>query len=177
VGRPDWIEVGRVVRAHGVRGEVRVAPSTDNPDRFIAGSRVFLRPRGAAAGEDRRPLVVAGIRGDAAFPIVEFAGVVGRDEADRLRGGVLEIPAEELADLDEDEFYAFDLEGLEARTPAGTRLGLVKELLEAPANDVLVLTLESGEELLVPFIEQAVTEVKLEQGFLVVHEDFARPPE
>jgi 16S rRNA processing protein RimM len=177
VGRPDWIEVGRVVRAHGVRGEVRVAPSTDNPDRFVAGSRVFLRPRGAAEGEGRRPLIVAGLRGADDFPIVSFEGISGRDEAELLRGSLLEIPLSELPALSENEFYAFDLEGLQARTPAGRRVGVVKELLEGPANDVLVLTLESGGELLVPFVEPAVPEVDMAAGFLVVQEDFLRPPE
>jgi 16S rRNA processing protein RimM len=171
LGRPDWIEVGRVVKPHGMRGEVRVSLSTDNPERFTPGARLFARPRGAAAGAGR-PLVVEVVRGDPALPIVAFEGLGAREEAGELRDHVLEIPSSELPELPEGDFYPFQLEGLEARAPAGRRVGVVRELLEAPANDVLVVTMDEGGEVLLPFVMEAVPEVHLDGRYVVVDERF-----
>jgi len=186
--RPEWIEVGRVTRAHGVSGEVRVSPSTDNPDRFVPGARLFARPEGRAAARavpdrppdgpeapagERRPLEIVSIRGAEGSPIVAFAGVRTRDEAAELCGWVLEVPAGALPELEPGEFYPFDLEGLTVRLPDGSEVGRVVELLDAPANDVLVVRLEAdGREHLLPFVEEAVPDVCLGDGYLVVNERF-----
>lgn len=170
MARPDWIEVGRIVRAHGVRGEVRVAPSTDNPERFVPGSRVFARRKGAAPGEGR-PLIVEGVRGGDDLPIMSF-GLTSREEAEELIGALLEVPGEELPELEEGEFYPFELEDLEARAADGSRVGVVRELLEGPANDVLVLRLDGGGEALLPFVHEVVPEVDLSGGFLVIDERY-----
>lgn len=171
--RPDWVEVGRVRRAHGTQGEVRVHPLTDNPERFAPGSHVYAR----RSGEERRLLVIRSIRGDVAVPIVAFAGVLSRDDAEALQGAVLEVPGDDLPDLEEGEYYPFQLAGLEVRTAAGERVGEVVELLDAPANDVLVLRMADGRQHLVPFVEPAVPTVDLAAGFLVVEESFLLPPE
>lgn len=148
-----------------------MSPSTDNPERFTAGARMFARPRGAAAGGGRL-VVVDSVRGDPALPIVSFAGITHREEAEELHGALLEIPSSELPTLQEGEYYPFELEGLEARDPAGRRFGIVSELLEAPANDVLTIQLDAGRVLLVPFVMDAVPEVHLDQGYLVIEERF-----
>jgi 16S rRNA processing protein RimM len=154
-----------------MRGEVRVSLSTDNPQRFVAGARLFARPKGAAAGEGT-PVVVDAVRGDPGLPIVAFAGVIQREQADGLRDALLEIPGSELPQLPEGEFYPFELEGLEARDPRGGRIGIVRELLDAPANDVLVVALDTGSDLLLPFVMEAVTEVHLDRGFLIIADAF-----
>lgn len=171
--RPDWVEVGRVRRAHGIQGEVRVQPTTDNPERFAPGGRLYACP----PGQERRLLVIRSIRGDAALPIVAFAEVGTRDDAEALQGAVLEVPGDDLPDLKEGEYYPFQLAGLEVRTHGGDRVGEVVELLDAPANDVLVLQLTDGREHLVPFVEPAVPTVDLLGGFLVVEDSFLLPPD
>jgi 16S rRNA processing protein RimM len=154
-----------------MRGEVRVSPSTDNPERFKSGARLFARPKGAAAGSGTA-VVVEAVRGDQSLPIVAFEGVTDREQAEALREALLEIPSSELPQLQEGEFYPFELEGMEARGRAGTRIGIVKELLDAPANDVLVLMTDEGAEVLLPFVMEAVPEVHLDEGYLVVEERF-----
>ena len=129
--RPDWVEVGRVQRAHGIRGEVRVASSTDNPDRFVPGETVYardarpgvIRARRAAAvlagDADRLPLEIEDARGTYENPIIAFVGVDTREQAEGLRGFVLEVPGDQLPDLEDGEYYLCDLEGLEVRVASG----------------------------------------------------------
>jgi len=169
--RPDWIEVGRVSRAHGIQGEVRVVPSTDNPERFAPGSRLHAR----LPGDERRPLEVTQVRGDAALPIVAFRDVASRNEAEALRGAVLEVPGADLPELAEGEYYPFQLEGLEVRDPDGAPIGRVVELVDAPANDILVVRLEDGRELLLPFVEEAIPTVDLAGGYVTVAASFLLP--
>lgn len=176
MARPDWIEVGRIVRAHGVHGEVRIVSESDNPERFVPGSVVYARPAqaGLVTREEvtRARLVIQDIRGEDDFPIVSFEGVADRESAEALRGFVLEIEAGQLPELDEDEYYPFDLEGLEVRHPQGLCVGQVVEVLDCPARAVLVIRLESGRQEMVPLVAAAVRSVDLKLGYLVVEPRF-----
>ncbi len=188
--RPEWIEVGRIARAHGVHGELRIVPSSDNPDRFVPGAVLFGRPeRPGLAGprvRERTPLTVDSVRGDDTFPIVAFVEVPDRETAEGLRGYLLEVSSDELPALEEDEFYPFDLGGLEVRDVGGVRRGRVADAVETPAHALLVVVLdppavsdradattEPGvEELLVPFVHEAVPSVSVEGGYLVIADRF-----
>ncbi len=184
--RPEWVEVGRVARPHGVRGEVRIASSSDNPDRFVVGAVVHARPgrsglakatrAGKQAPAERTTLKIEDVRGTWDLPIVAFEGIEDRDQAEAVRGWILEVPSSELPDLEEGEYYPCDLEGLEVRTPDGTRVGVVTQWIETPAHDVLALRLDDdGREVLVPFVEEAVPEVDVPGGRLVVELPFLLP--
>jgi 16S rRNA processing protein RimM len=179
--RPEWIEVGRVSRPHGVRGEVRVLPSSDNPERFAPASVFYARPdRPGVAGPRLREqvrLTITTVRGCEDFPIVGFREVADRDAAEALVGHVLEIRSNQLPELDEDEFYPFDLIGLEARDEAGTVVGPVTDVLENPAHELLVIATMTDAagapvELLVPFVLAAVPTVSVAEGYLVVASGF-----
>jgi 16S rRNA processing protein RimM len=175
--RPEWIEVGRISRPHGVHGEVRVALSSDNPERFVAGAKLHARPgRVGIAGarlQEQVRLTIDSVRGDDDFPIVAFSEIADRGRAEAFSGYVLEIRSNELPDLDDDEYYPFDLIGVEARDSSGSVLGPVGDVLESPAHAILVVSLLSGGEALVPFVMAAVPVVDLREGYLVVDTEFA----
>lgn len=196
MARPEWIEVGRVSRPHGVRGEVRILPSSDNPERFRTGSIVYARVErvGIAAprpGEQIR-LTIDSVRGSEDFPIVAFRQIAGREAAEALRGHVLEIPSSQLPELEEDEFYPFDLVGLEVRDPQGLRLGWVTDAVDTPAHALLAVVLDTTpqtslesdagqyveppvnprREILIPFVREAVPIVAVPEGYLVIHPRF-----
>jgi 16S rRNA processing protein RimM len=175
--RPEWIEVGRISRPHGVHGEVRVALSSDNPERFVPGAAFSARPgrRGIAGARlpEQVRLTIDSVRGDDDFPIVAFKEIADRGKAEAFGGYVLEVLATELPELEEDEFYPFDLIDLEARDVSGAVLGRVSDVLDSAAHAILALTLREGGEALVPFVTAAVPTVDLEAGYLAVDLEFA----
>jgi 16S rRNA processing protein RimM len=160
--------VGRVLRPHGVRGEVVVEIHTDSPtERFAVGSVLATDP--AAAG----PLRVDEVRSHQGRLLVTFDGFADRDVADRLRGVLLLVDSAEIADpTDPDEFHDHQLVGLRVETPEGEVLGHVVRVDHAPASDLLVLRLTDGRPALVPFVRAIVPEVDVAAGRMVV-----TPPE
>ena len=151
-------------------------PSSDNPERFAPGSVLHARPeRLGLAGPrpgGRVPLTVETVRGDDAYPIVAFRDVTDRDAAEALRGHLLEVHSSQLPELGEDEFYPFDLGGLEVRDPLGAVVGRVTDVVESPAHAILVISVEPDHEIMVPFVLAAVPQVSLAEGFLVVEARF-----
>jgi 16S rRNA processing protein RimM len=153
--------VGRIGRPHGLRGEVVVQVRTDSPEeRFVPGVRF-------GAGGDRT-LTVDTVRPHAGALLVHFAGVTDRAAAGLLRGTLLTIGITELPELDDpDEFYDHQLEGLAAVGADGAVLGTVREVVHAPASDLLVVQTDRGEAL-VPFVHDIVPEVDLAGGRVVL---------
>jgi 16S rRNA processing protein RimM len=162
---PARLVVGRVVRPHGVRGEVVVQPLTDAPDRFTAGAELALGDPEQA--EPLRRLVVAAARDDRGWLLVSFDGVADRDAAEPLRGGLLSIPREAARPLAPDEFWSHQLVGLAVFDREGTRRGVVDDVLPGTAHDLLSVRLDAGASVLVPAVAALVT-VELDAGRLVV---------
>lgn len=154
--------VGRVGRPHGLRGEVTVQVRTDFPDqRFAVGAQL--------RGDAGLTLTVETVRFHRGVLLVRFVGIATREAAAELRGCTLTIDAAELPDLtDPDEFYDHQLEGLVAVGPDGVKLGTVREVVHAPASDLLILETVNG-EVLVPFVHAIVPEVDLAGGRLVIN--------
>jgi 16S rRNA processing protein RimM len=160
--------VGRIGRAHGIRGDVFVAVRTDDPEaRFAAGSVLATDP--AEVG----PLTVAEARNHSGNLVISFAGYTDRTAAETLRGVRLVIDSDDLPPSDDpDEFHDHELVGLAAVFGDGTPLGAVTEVVHGPAGDLLAITREGGGEALVPFIHEFVPEVDIAGGRVVV-----APPE
>jgi 16S rRNA processing protein RimM len=152
--------IGRVARAHGLRGEVAVALRTDEPERRFAVGTVFSTDRGV--------LTVAATRWSGPRLLVRFAEVADRDAAERMRGAalVLEVSDDETPD-DPDEFYDHQLVGLRALDAAGDEVGRVGAVLHLPAHDVLVVE-HDGREALVPFIAEFVPAVDVAAGSVTI---------
>lgn len=170
------LTVGRIVRPHGVRGEVVVEASTDEPEqRYAVGAVLLAEP---PAGRDPEPsprdqapgtLTVAALRPHQGRLVVAFQGVTDRDAAERLRGVLLRVDSAGIAPpADPDEFHDHQLIGLAAVTPAGERLGEIARVDHGPAADRLVLARPDGRTTLVPFVTAIVPEVDLAGGRIVV---------
>lgn len=153
--------VGRIGRPHGLRGEVTVQVRTDFPEqRFTAGAQL--------RADTDRTLTVETVRPHGEALLVRFAGVADRDGAAGLRGLLLTVDATALPALDDpDEFYDHQLEGLAAVNSDGAALGTVREVVHAPASDLLVLETDRGEAL-VPFVRAIVLKVDLASGAVVL---------
>ena len=154
--------VGRVVKAHGVTGEVVVEIRTDDPDqRFSPGATLHGRPAG---GGTTREYTIESVRQHGSRLRVRLTGVGDRDAADALRGVIFVVDSEELPPIDDpDEFYDHQLEGLRVYTAEGRDVGVVTEVLHTAAGELLAVRRGdgTGAEVLIPFVTAIVTSVSL----------------
>ena len=161
MGVPIRVVVGRIGRAHGIRGEVAIDVRTDEPDRRFAPKSILV------AGD--RTLTVSKMRWHSGRLLVAFAEVADRTAAELLRGTVLEadVDPDELP-ADESEFYDRQLIGLEVRNAADAVIGAITAVAHHGEQDTLVLRRGSGDEILVPFVSEIVPIVDLAGGYVVV---------
>ncbi|MET1089136.1 MAG: ribosome maturation factor RimM [Arthrobacter sp.] len=156
------LQVARVGKPHGIRGEVTVQVLTDAPeDRFAPGTEFVVEP--ASAG----PLTVSSARWNKDILLLGFEEIRTRNEAETLRGAKLFIESAELDEDDDEGWYEHELVGLEARVGSQV-VGKIAALNTMPVQDLLVVTTPGGEEVLIPFVEQIVPEVNIEEGFVLL---------
>ncbi|GJF33753.1 ribosome maturation factor RimM [Kitasatospora sp. NE20-6] len=156
--------VGRIGRAHGIRGDVSVEVRTDEPELRLGPGAVLLTDP-ASAG----PLTVESGKVHSGRLLLRFAGVKDRTDAEALRGTILiaEVDPEESPD-DPDEYYDHQLIGLDVVLSDGTLVGELTEVLHLPYQDLLTVTRPDGTEVLVPFVEQIVPTIDLEEQRAVI---------
>jgi 16S rRNA processing protein RimM len=147
------IQVGKVGRPHGLDGAFVVEEASDDPDRFAVGATLLVDGEPAQIVESKR----AGGR-----PVIRF-------DRDVTRGAPLEVERTDLPEPEEDEYYAFQLVGLEVEEAGGRKLGRVTEVSTGPANDVLEL--DTG--LALPLVDACVQEVDLDAGRILVQPGFS----
>jgi 16S rRNA processing protein RimM len=156
------LQVARIGKPHGIRGEVTVQVLTDAPgDRFVPGTEFVVEP--ASAG----PLIVESARWNKDILLLAFEGIETRNQAETLRGGKLFIETEELDEDDDEGWYEHELVGLEARVGSQV-VGKIAALHTLPVQDLLVVETPDGKEILVPFVEQIVPEVNVADGFVLL---------
>ena len=160
--------VGRIGKAHGIKGEATVEVRTDDPElRFAPGAVLLTDP------PERGPLTVRSGRVQSGRLVLSFEGVPDRTAVELLRNTLLvaEVDPDEQPD-DPDEYYDHQLEGLTVRSVDGVELGVVEQMVHGPAQDLFVIRRPDDGEFLLPFIAEFVPEVDLEHGVLIVD-----PPE
>jgi 16S rRNA processing protein RimM len=165
------LTVGRVVKAHGIGGEVVVEIRTDDPAARFAPGNTLRAKRSRGSGEEVS-YVVADAREHGARLLVRLAGVDDRDAADALRGSLLVVDSDDLPPIDEpDTYYDHQLEGLRVRTATGQDVGVVAEVLHTAGGELLAVRRDSG-EVLVPFVSAIVMSVSLQDRLVEID-----PPE
>lgn len=158
----DLIVIGTIMKPHGVRGEVRVKPLTDLPERFAWLEAVYL-------GKDSPKLYkIDSIRFHKALVLLKFEGVTNRNDVELLRGQLVQIPESEAIPLEEGEYFLYQLEGLRVVTDEGAELGTISRVIETGANNVFVVSGNDG-DILLPDIDDVVLEIDFENGRMLVH--------
>ena len=160
IHNPDaLLLMGRVGKVHGVRGEVKVIPETDDPDRFAALKTVFL----GRTPEDAAPHSVASVRFQqgkrGAIVVLKLDSINTREEAAALQRKAVFAVEEDLPPLDDDEFFLHDLIGLAVVTEEGEAIGAVKEVLELPAHLVYVVARPDKPDAMIPAVPAFIAEV------------------
>jgi 16S rRNA processing protein RimM len=169
---PEFIIVGRVRKAHGIRGEVVVETITDEPDAvFASGRRVFAGTADGDVARNGAELHVVTSRPFNEGLLVGFSEMPDRTAAEQWRGRYLLVPSGELPAPDEDEVYLHDLIGMRVALADGQAIGTVEELYELPqglAIDVRLTEPREGETVLLPYDDRTVASVDKEARVIVV---------
>ncbi len=153
--------IGRVMKSHGIKGEVSVEATTDAPEvRFAVGQVLHGRQ-----GAKEHQLTIAAVRPHKGRLLIVFEEVNDRTAADSLRGTQFFAPP--LEDDEDDGFYDHELEGLKV-IHAGVPIGTIAGVAHGPAQSLLEVTLDGGREVLIPFVEQIVPDVDLEAGTVTI---------
>ncbi len=160
--------VGQVWRAHGVKGEVKVVPETDDPSRFEDLRLVFVGTTPASAVARRVETVRLQPTKRGLLAIVKFEGVDSREEVDALRRSHVFAREGDLPALEGDEYYIHDLIGLEVLTVAGEIVGTVEDVIAGPAQEVLVVARRDKKAVMIPVVDEFVDEIDLEERRIVI---------
>ena len=169
----EMVVVGRIGKAHGIKGEVSVEPRTDEPERRFADGAVMATrtPRGDEPHSAQRPatLTVSRTRWHQSRLLVTFEGIGDRTAAEALRGLSLAVRFDPTETPDDpEEFYDHQLVGLAVSTTDGEPVGEVSDVVHGTAQDLLAVRTPDGRELLVPFVSALVPVVDVPGGRVVV---------
>ena len=160
----DRLRVGVITSPHGIKGEVNVFPTTDDPQRFLELKKVYL--------DAKREMIECEIEGVKFFKnmvILKFKGKDDRNAVERFRQCDLLIDREDAMTLGEDEYFICDLIGLDIIDESDEKIGVLKDVLTGAANDVYSVERADGSELLIPSIKECILETDLDKRYIRVH--------
>ncbi len=160
----ERLQVGVISSTHGVRGEVKVFPTTDDPKRYKKLKKVYLD-----TGREFLPLEIQGVKFFKQFVIVKFKGIDNINDIEMYRGKSLLVDRENAVPLKEDEYFIADMVGIEVFTEDGEKFGVLKEVMETGANDVYIIDSMKHGEVLVPAIKQCILDVNIEERRMEIH--------
>ena len=160
----DFLKVGVISSTHGIRGEVKVFPTTDEKERFLDLDSVILD-----TGKERLVLEIEGVKFFKQFAILKFRGIDNINDIEKYKGQSLWISRDQAVPLEEDEYYIADLIGMEVCLEDGTHFGTLKDVMETGANDVYVVEDEKGQEILLPAIQECILDVDIRENKMTVH--------
>lgn len=160
----DLLQVGIITSTHGVRGEVKVYPTTDDPRRFRRLKEVVLD-----TGKEKMNLEIEGVKFFKQFVILKFKGLDNINDIEKYRQKSLYVTRKNAVRLQRDEYFIADLIGLKVQDEDGKELGTVKDVIETGANGVYEVEMADGKSLLLPAIKQCILNVDVENGTMQVH--------
>lgn len=160
----NYLRVGVIANTHGIKGEVKVYPTTDDINRFDNLKEAILD-----TGKDYINLKIQGVKYFKNMVIVKFKGIDNINDIEKYKGKYLLVTRENAVPLEENEYYIADLIDMEVYDENGDKLGVLYDVMQTGANDVYVIRLDSGKELLLPNIDQCILEVNVEDKKMKVH--------
>lgn len=159
----EYLQAGVITSTHGLKGEVKVFPTTDDPERFEDLETIYLD-----TGSAKKPLEIENVRYFKQYVILKFKGYDDINQVEGWRQRPLLVDREHAVELGEDENFIADLIGLRVVTEEGEELGKLTDVLETGANDVYVVEAPGKKELLLPAIKDCIRDVDLESGIMTV---------
>lgn len=160
----DKLQVGVISSTHGVRGEVKVFPTTDDVKRFKRLKEVILD-----TGKEELVLEVEGVKFFKQFAILKFKGFDNINDIEKYKGKSLFVSRANAVRLRRDEYFIADLQGLIVVNEQEEQIGTLRDVMETGANDVYIIDMTDGREVLVPAIKECILKVDVEGGKIQVH--------
>ncbi|PEA55244.1 ribosome maturation factor RimM [Bacillus pseudomycoides] len=162
-----WFNVGKIVNTHGVRGEVRVVSRTDFPEeRYKVGNTLYIWQE---KGAEPLAVKITSHRSHKSFDLLTFEGYNNVNEVEQWKGSLLKVPEDQLGELAEGEYYYHEIIGCTVVTEEGETIGTIKEVLSPGANDVWVIKQPKGQDILIPYIEEVVLQVNINEQLVTIH--------
>ena len=159
----DLLQVGVISSTHGIRGEVKVFPTTDDAARFKKLKEVLLD-----TGKEKLSMEIEGVKFFKQFVILKFKGIENINDVEKYKGKGLYVTRDHAVKLSKGEYFVADILGMQVVTDDGEVLGTLKDVMETGANDVYVVDAPEG-ELLLPAIKQCIRQVDIEGRKMTVH--------
>ncbi len=160
----DMLQVGVITQTHGVHGEVKVFPTTDDPKRFLKLKQVILDD-----GRETITLEIEKARFFKQYVLLKFRGHDDPDEMEKYKGASLLVERKDAVPLEENEYFIADLVGLSVVTDTGEELGTLTDVIPTGANDVYAVSSQQYGEVLVPAIRDCILDVDLAAGQMKIH--------
>lgn len=160
----DELQVGVITQTHGIRGEVKVFPTTDDAARFKRLKEVILD-----TGRERQTLKIESVKFFKQFVILKFQGYDSINDIEKYKRSRLLVPREQAVKLKKDEYFVADMIGLKVMTDEDEEFGELRDVLATGANDVYVVVRTDGTEVLLPAIKECILAVDMEQRMMRVH--------
>ena len=158
-----YLEIGKIVNTHGIKGEVKVLPLTDSVERFRKLKSVFVEKGGTLEKYE-----IQSVKFLKSTVVIKFSGVDDMDAAEKLRGLYLKVDRKNAVKLPKGSYFICDLLGLMVYDENGLRVGVLKDVMKAPANDIYIVESDDGQELLLPALKSVVKEINIEEKKIVV---------
>ena len=160
----DLFKVGVITSTHGIKGEVKVFPTTDDANRFKKLKKVILD-----TGKEKIDMEIAGVRFFKNMVILRFKGIDDINDVEKYRKAELYVTRENAVPLKKNEYYIADLIGMDVVSDEDEELGVIDDVLQTGANDVYVIKKAGCQDLLIPAIKDCVKDVDVEGGKMIVH--------
>ncbi len=160
----DYFRVGVIANTHGIRGEVKVYPTTDNVERFKELKQVILD-----TGREKKDLEIQNVKFFKNMAILKFKGIDNINDIEKYKGKDLLVTRENAVELEEDEFYLADVLDAKVITDEGQDFGVISDVLETGANDVFVVETKDGKEVLFPVTKECILDIDTEEMVVTVH--------
>ena len=158
------LQVGVITSTHGIRGEVKVFPTTDDPKRFKKLKQVILD-----TGKEKRDLEVESVKFFKQFVILKFKGIDNINEVERYKRCPLLVTRDHAVPLQEDEYFIADMIGMQVVTEDGALFGTLKDVIETGANDVYIIESSEHGEVQVPAIKECILDINIEEQKMQIH--------
>ncbi len=162
--KDDYLQVGVITTTHGIRGEVKVFPTTDDPARFEELEQVMLD-----TGRALLPLEIQNVKYFKQYVILKFKGIDNINDIEKYTNCPLLVSREDAVELEEDEYFMADMIGMNVYTDEGEKFGKLTDIMETGANDVYVISTESHGEVLIPAIKDCILDINTEEHKMIIH--------